>query len=75
MMTANDIAKKEFCQRTNGGYCLFKVKKCDGLCNNCGIDVTRDEATPYRNCKPSLVTDSSTVEYVPNTEFYMNYPI
>ena len=25
-------------QKTNG-ECPFTVKKCDGLCNNCGLDI------------------------------------
>lgn len=39
MLTATDRAKIEYCAANNNGKCLYKPRTCDGLCNNCPLNI------------------------------------
>lgn len=67
MLTDRDKMHVDFCAEHNNGYCIYKHRICDGICNNCGLDA---EPEKHATCN-----GSSPVEYVPHTAFYMDYPI
>ena len=39
MLLPNDQRKIDRCTAENGGQCLYKFRKCNGLCNNCPLDI------------------------------------
>ena len=39
MLAPNDRAKIEYCAENNGGKCPYKPRTCDGLCNNCPLNI------------------------------------
>lgn len=39
MLTASDRAKVEYCAENNNGKCPYKYRTCDGLCNNCPLNI------------------------------------
>lgn len=55
------------------GQCPFKFKKCDGLCNNCGLEVSADSGC--NNIVKAVAYDGYNVSYDFDTETKMNYPI
>ena len=57
MLTDTDRAKIEYCAENNSGKCPYKFRVCDGLCNNCPLDIqtggTIQTGIPYT---PRIVT-------------------
>ena len=40
MLCPNDQKKIDYCAENNGGKCPYKCRVCDGICNNCPLDIT-----------------------------------
>lgn len=49
MLTTHDQKILAYTRENNNGKCLFSAKKCDGLCNNCGIDYLLEMENAKRN--------------------------
>lgn len=43
MLAPNDQRKIDYCKEKNNGICPYVHKVCDGLCNNCGLNETKQE--------------------------------
>ena len=43
MLLPNDQKKIDRCTAENNGICLYKPRVCDGLCNNCPLDIAPGE--------------------------------
>ena len=39
MLAPNDQRHIDYCTANNGGKCPCKPRTCDGLCNNCPLDL------------------------------------
>lgn len=68
-ITPTDASHIEYCKREHDGYCPFRHVKCDGLCNNCGLNapsIMNAKSTANGFCKPEIVF---------NTELLMDEPI
>lgn len=39
MLAPSDRAKIKYCAENNGGKCPYKCRVCDGLCNNCPLNI------------------------------------
>lgn len=39
MLCENDKRKVDYCAANNNGKCPYKCRVCDGLCNNCPLNI------------------------------------
>lgn len=67
MLAPNDQRHIDYCAAHNDGYCMYRSRKCDGICNNCGLDA---EPETHPTCN-----GAGRIEYIPHTSLYFDEPI
>ena len=65
MLAPNDQKHIDYCAENNGGQCPYKCRTCDGLCNNCPLDITPgDRITTGLKYTPRKVLTAIELDYL-----------
>lgn len=58
MLAPNDQKHVDYCTENNGGKCPYKSRTCDGLCNNCPLDIAAGDiiTAPFAQIRQTAVT-------------------
>ena len=65
MLAPNDQKHVDYCAANNGGKCQYKCRTCDGLCNNCPLDIAPGDCiTTGLQYTPRTAVTSAELDYL-----------